>query len=132
MSDTFVGVDVAKAEFVVAARPVGVGWTATNDPEGIAATTGLRAGGWTVRNIYLLWGGIALASALSACFGFALLDGASPKTIAFMFAFAGGAILTMLATSMMPEAYEHAGKAVGFMTVFGFAVALAIDWLDKG
>ena len=38
MSDTFVGVDVAKAEFVVACRPEGTGWTATNDPEGIAAT----------------------------------------------------------------------------------------------
>ena len=38
MSDTFVGVDVAKAELVVACRREGVGWTATNDPEGVAAT----------------------------------------------------------------------------------------------
>ena len=38
MRDTFVGVDVAKAELVVACRPEGVGWTATNDPEGVAAT----------------------------------------------------------------------------------------------
>jgi transposase len=38
MSDTFVGVDLAKAEFVVAGRPEGTRWTATNDPEGIAAT----------------------------------------------------------------------------------------------
>jgi hypothetical protein len=38
MGDTFVGVDMAKAEFVVACRPEGTGWTATNDPEGIAAT----------------------------------------------------------------------------------------------
>jgi transposase len=38
MSDTFVGVDIAKAEFIVACRPAGVAWTATNDPEGIAAT----------------------------------------------------------------------------------------------
>jgi transposase len=38
MSDTFVGVDVAKAEFVVACRPAGVGWTAANDPSGIADT----------------------------------------------------------------------------------------------
>ena len=38
MSDTFVGVDVAKAEFVVACRPGGPTWTATNDPAGIAAT----------------------------------------------------------------------------------------------
>jgi transposase len=38
MSDTFVGVDMAKADFVVACRPEGTRWTATNDPEGIAAT----------------------------------------------------------------------------------------------
>lgn len=38
MSDTFVGVDMAKAEFVVACRPEGTPWTATNDSEGIAAT----------------------------------------------------------------------------------------------
>src|ERR687888_1162873 len=38
MRDTFVGVDVAKAELVVACRPEGGEWTATNDPEGVAAT----------------------------------------------------------------------------------------------
>ena len=38
MHDTFVGVDIAKAEFVVACRPDGVRWTATNNPEDIAAT----------------------------------------------------------------------------------------------
>jgi hypothetical protein len=37
MRDTFVGVDMAKAEFVVACRPEGARWTATNDPEGIAS-----------------------------------------------------------------------------------------------
>jgi len=30
MSDTFVGVDIAKAELVVACRPEGVGWTPAN------------------------------------------------------------------------------------------------------
>ena len=42
MSDTFVGVDMAKAEFVVACRPEGTRWTATNYPEGIAAVARLR------------------------------------------------------------------------------------------
>ena len=37
MTDTFVGVDVAKDELVVACRPDAVRWTATNDAEGIAA-----------------------------------------------------------------------------------------------
>ena len=34
----FVGIDIAKADFVVACRPDGTTWTATNDPKGIAAT----------------------------------------------------------------------------------------------
>ena len=34
---TFVGIDIAKADFVVACRPDGASWTATNDSEGIAA-----------------------------------------------------------------------------------------------
>jgi ZIP family zinc transporter len=38
-------------------------------------------------------------------------------------AFAGGAVLTMLADSMMPEAFEHGGKTVGLVTVLGFAIA---------
>ena len=33
-----VGIDIAKADFVVACRPDGTAWTATNDPEGLAAT----------------------------------------------------------------------------------------------
>ena len=34
----FVGIDIAKADFVVACRPDGTSWTASNDPKGIAAT----------------------------------------------------------------------------------------------
>lgn len=35
---TFVGVDIAKADFVVACRPDGTSWTAPNDAPGITAT----------------------------------------------------------------------------------------------
>jgi ZIP family zinc transporter len=102
----------------------------SNVPEAIAATVGLRSGGWPMSRVYVLWGTIAAASAIAAAAGFALLDGASPDTLAFMFAFAAGAMLTMLATSMMPEAFEHAGRAVGLTTVFGFAVAFGLNWLE--
>jgi zinc transporter, ZIP family len=104
----------------------------SNLPEGIAATSGLRAGGWSPARCYALWAGIAVASGLSAMIGYALLDGASSYVLAFIFAFAAGAILTMLSTSMMPEAYEHAGRLVGVLTVLGFAVAFTITWLDVG
>jgi ZIP family zinc transporter len=98
----------------------------SNLPEGIAATTGLRAGGWTVPAVVMLWSGIAVASAVASGIGYAALDGGSTDLIAFILAFAGGAVLTMLATSMMPEAYEHAGRSVGVVTVLGFILAFGI------
>ena len=65
--------------------------------------------------------------ALAALAGYALLDGASGPTLAFVLAFAGGAVLTMLADTMMPEAFEHAGRATGLATTLGFVVAFAIS-----
>ena len=47
-----------------------------------------------------------------------------------MLAFAGGAILTMLAETMIPEAYLRGGKAVGLATTLGFGVAFAVSALD--
>jgi ZIP family zinc transporter len=44
--------------------------------------------------------------------------------------FAGGAILTMLADTMMPEAFEHGGKLVGVVTTLGFGLAFAISALE--
>ena len=47
-----------------------------------------------------------------------------------MLAFAGGAILTMLADTMMPEAFEHGGKLVGLVTTLGFGLAFALTLLE--
>ena len=58
------------------------------------------------------------------------VPGLSPDTVAFVLSFAAGAILTMLAQTMMPEAFEHRGKLVGVVTTLGFAVAFTIHTLD--
>ena len=45
-------------------------------------------------------------------------------------AFAGGAVLMMLADSMMPESYERAGRVAGLLTVLGFLVAGVLSSLQ--
>jgi ZIP family zinc transporter len=101
----------------------------SNLPEAVAATTGLRGGGWSQMRVIGLWTLVALVCATSSLAGYALFGDASPNTIAFVLAFAGGAILTMLADTMMPEAFEHGGKLVGLATTFGFALAFALTML---
>jgi ZIP family zinc transporter len=101
----------------------------SNLPEAIAATTGLAASGWTHARIFGLWALVALVSALASVLGYTAFADASPRTIAFVLAFAAGAILTMLADTMMPEAFEHGGSKVGLATTFGFGLALALSTL---
>ncbi len=103
----------------------------SNLPEAIAASSGLIDGGWAKTRIVGMWVGIAIVSGIASAVGYGSLENASAGTIAFVQAFAAGAILTMLATSMFPEAYEHARRPVGVATSLGFAFAYAIDWISS-
>jgi ZIP family zinc transporter len=102
----------------------------SNVPESIAATSGLSASGWRPARVMRLWAGVGLVCALAAPAGYGLFDDASGSSVAFVQAFAGGAILTMLADTMMPEAFEHGGRLVGLATTLGFALAFAIGTLE--
>ena len=102
----------------------------SNLPESISSTAGLATSGWKKSRILWMWTAIALISGLASLAGYGLFQNSSPDTTAFVLAFAGGAILTMLAETMMPEAYEHGGKLVGVVTTLGFAVAFTIHALD--
>jgi ZIP family zinc transporter len=102
----------------------------SNLPESIASTSGLATGGWKGSRILWMWIGIALISGLASLAGYGLFQSSPPDTVAFVLAFAAGAIITMLADTMMPEAFENGGKLVGVATTLGFAVAYTIHVLD--
>jgi ZIP family zinc transporter len=101
----------------------------SNVPESLSASVGLRKAGHGVRWILGLWLLVAVVSAAAAAAGYGLLGGAPPATVAIVQAFAAGAILTMLADTMMPEAFEDAGRFVGLLTSAGFATAFVISHL---
>lgn len=104
----------------------------SNLPEAIAGTSGMKAGGRKTGFILLTWTIIALVCSLATMTGFGALSSISGQWLAFIQAFAGGAIMVMLANTMMPEAYEHSGKLTGLFTVLGFAVSVLVVLLEKG
>ena len=70
---------------------------------------------------------VVLVSAISAAAGWALLDPHSERTGALVQAFAAGALLAMLADTLLPEAYEVEGVLTGSLVVAGFAASLALS-----
>ena len=122
------GLTVLEAGTVSAALLVAV--FLSNLPEAIAATTALSRAGRDPKRIVRFWVLVALGFGATSLLGYVVLDGASPRTLAFVLAFAGGAVLTMLANTMMPEALHHGGKLAGLLTTVGFALAFAISSLQ--
>jgi zinc transporter, ZIP family len=123
-----IGLTIFKGGEVAAAYLVAV--FISNLPEALSSTAGLASGGWRRARILLMWTAIVLVSGLSSLLGYTLFQDASATVVAFVLAFAAGAILTMLADTMMPEAYEHGGKLVGVVTTLGFVVAFSIHTLE--
>jgi zinc transporter, ZIP family len=94
----------------------------SNIPQGLAGTTSLRASGTPDRTIGFMWAALTLACAVVAALGYQLGHTLHAQGHHAQ-AFAAGAVLAMLASSMMPEAFEHGGRRVGLYTVFGYVAA---------
>ncbi len=98
----------------------------SNLPEGLSSAAGMKRSGRSARYVFGVWTGIAVASGVAALLGNLLLDGASPETIAAITAVAAGAILAMVADTMIPEAFEKAHLYAGLITTIGFLTAFVI------
>ncbi|MBM1174941.1 ZIP family zinc transporter [Microvirga arabica] len=99
----------------------------SNLPEGLSSAAGMRRAGRSKAYVFGIWGGIALASGIAALIGYGVFAEAGPATIAFVTAVAAGAILAMLADTMVPEAFETAHEFAGLITVAGFLAAFTLS-----
>ena len=77
--------------------------------------------------VFGVWGTITVLSSMAAMIGYLTLDGASPFLVAVITAVAAGAILAMVADTMVPEAFQRTHLLTGLITTLGFLVAFAIE-----
>jgi ZIP family zinc transporter len=104
-----------------------VGVFASNVPEALSATTGLLQRGWTNGRAFGMWSVVVVVSVAAAALGWLAMDLMPASGGAFALAFAGGALIVMLADTLMPEAFELGGREAGLLTALGFAVGFALS-----
>ena len=98
----------------------------SNLPEGLSSAAGMKRKGRSATYVSSVWGGVALASGTAGLLGTLLLQGAPAELVAAITALAAGAILTMIADTMIPEAFEDTHLYAGLITTVGFLTAFAI------
>ena len=101
----------------------------SNVPEGLSSSAGMKKAGRSAVYVFGVWAGIALISGLASLAGYAIFSRFSADVIAATIAVAAGAILAMLADTMIPEAFEEAHDFAGLITVLGFLAAFILTKL---
>lgn len=104
----------------------------SNLPEGLSSSAGMKSNGKSKKYIFSIWIIAVAIGTLSPAIGFEILSKASPPIIAIAISFAAGAIIVMLAESMIPEAFEEGGMKIGIATMAGFAIAFILGKLNGG
>lgn len=101
----------------------------SNLPEGLSSSVGMKRAGRSKTFIFGIWTGIALITAVAAVLGYTIFSQLPAEYEAVTIALAAGAILAMLADTMIPEAFEKGHQYVGISTVFGFLVSFMLSRL---
>lgn len=101
----------------------------SNIPEGLSSSAGMKKAGRPAKYIFGVWGTIAVIAGVAALVGCVGFEGLPPDVIAATVAVAAGAILAMLADTMIPEAFEGTHNYAGIITVTGFLLAFVLTKL---
>lgn len=103
----------------------------SNIPEGLSSSSGMKNAGRSKLFIFGVWGAIAILTGIASVLGYSVFANLSPTINAATIAFAAGAILTMLADTMIPEAFEKGHNVIGIITVVGFLSAFMLSKLSE-
>ncbi len=98
----------------------------SNLPEGLSSAAGMKKANRSAKYVFGVWAGIAFISGVAALLGYAIFSHFSQEIIAATTAVAAGAILAMLADTMIPEAFAEAHDFAGLITVLGFLAAFVL------
>ena len=109
--------------------PLMAGIFLANFPEAMSSAGIMRTAGLGVRTIILVWASIVIVGGVSAGAGNLFLIGVSGSTYGVIEGTAAGAMLVMIAETMLPEAFERGGAVVGLSTLLGFLAALGVKAL---
>lgn len=102
-----------------------------NFPESMSSSVGMKKMGMSTMKISWLWGSLCIMTGVGAYFGNILFQTATPQMLALFEGLAAGAMLAMIAETMIPEAFQEGGSVVGMSTILGFLSAIFVKTLER-
>jgi zinc transporter ZupT len=96
----------------------------SNFPEALSSSVGMKKQNMSTIKILMMWVSIMIVTGVGAFFGNVLFENVSPFIFALVDGMAAGAMLTMIAETMLPEAFHIGGSVTGLSALAGFLATL--------
>lgn len=100
-----------------------------NFPESMSSAVVMKKQGSSGLLIIGMWCSLMIMTAVGAAYGNVFIADAPHHLHGLLEGMAAGAMLAMIAQTMLPEAYDHGGWLTGLMTVTGFLAAIWMGML---
>ncbi|MCK4840913.1 MAG: cyclic nucleotide-binding domain-containing protein [Methylococcales bacterium] len=102
----------------------------SNYPEALSSSVGMRKQGMKFSVVLFMWTSLMLITGILSVLGYIYFAEVGHSTFSFTEGLAAGAMLTMIAQTMLPEAYFKGGEIIGFSTLLGFLAAIFFKTLE--
>lgn len=102
----------------------------SNFPEAFSSSLGMREQNYSFTRILSMWTSLMLITGVGAWLGSIFFAGVGASAFSFLQGIAAGAMLTVIAETMLPEAYHRGGSITGISTLVGFLVAIFFTTLE--
>ena len=127
--------DVIPAAFVIGGNfvgwgefslPLALGVFIADVPEGATSAMMLHRAGFSRKRIFLSWIAVTLLAGLAAVVGHLTIGAHFSPLLVVAEAFAGGAVLALVAQTLIPEAVDEAGPMAALPLILGFLVSVGL------
>jgi CRP-like cAMP-binding protein len=102
----------------------------SNYPEALSSSVGMRQQGMSFKRVLIMWTSLMIFTGIGAALGNIFFASAPGMLFSFIEGIAAGAMLTMIAETMLPEAYFKGGSIVGISTLLGFLTPIYFKTME--
>ena len=108
-----------------------IGLFLANFPEAMSSSIGMLKQGWSRPRVFMMWFSLLILTSIGAGVGYWIGGSVGHGVVVIIEGLAAGAMLTMIAAAMIPEAVHLGGTSVtGFGTLSGFLSAIVFKLFE--
>ena len=95
--------------------------------EGLSGAESMRLGNWKKNSIFRIWVFVVILAPICAMLGYIIFSNTDHHILSFALGISSGAIISMIADTMLPQAFNETQEYTGTLMALGFITSFVLS-----